>query len=31
MGEGDDRILVEEVVDHIVSALGEAAAAAAHP
>jgi phosphoglucosamine mutase len=29
MGEGDDRILVEEVVDHIVSALGEAAAAAA--
>ena len=28
MGEGDDRILVEEVVDHIVSALGEAAAAA---
>jgi len=27
MGEGDDRILVEEVVDHIVSALGEAAAA----
>ena len=24
MGEGDDRILVEEVVDHIVSALGEA-------
>jgi phosphoglucosamine mutase len=29
MGEGDDRILVEEVVDQIVSALGEAAAAAA--
>ena len=28
MGEGDDRILVEEVVDHIVSALGHAAAAA---
>jgi phosphoglucosamine mutase len=28
MGEGDDRILVEEVVDHIVTALGEAAAAA---
>jgi phosphoglucosamine mutase len=27
MGEGDDRILVEEVVDRIVSALGEAAAA----
>src|SRR5712672_3462030 len=27
MGEGDDRILVEEVVDHIVSALGDAAAA----
>src|SRR6201998_1851686 len=26
MGEGDDRILVEEVVDHIVSALGHAAA-----
>jgi len=26
MGEGDDRILVEEVVDDIVSALGEAAA-----
>jgi phosphoglucosamine mutase len=26
MGEGDDRILVEEVVDNIVSALGEAAA-----
>jgi phosphoglucosamine mutase len=26
MGEGDDRILVEEVVDHIVSALGLAAA-----
>jgi phosphoglucosamine mutase len=25
MGEGDDRILVEEVVDHIVSALGHAA------
>src|ERR1700752_780473 len=29
MGEGDDRLLVEEVVDHIVSALGQAAAAAA--
>jgi phosphoglucosamine mutase len=28
MGEGDDRILVEEVVDHIVDALGHAAAAA---
>jgi phosphoglucosamine mutase len=27
MGEGDDRILVEEVVDRIVTALGEAAAA----
>src|SRR6266704_1887351 len=27
MGEGDDRIMVEEVVDHIVSALGNAAAA----
>src|SRR6187397_2838256 len=27
MGEGDDRILVEEVVDHIVTALGHAAAA----
>src|SRR5882672_1249630 len=27
MGEGDDRILVEQVVDHIVSALGHAAAA----
>jgi phosphoglucosamine mutase len=27
MGEGDDRLLVEEVVDHIVSALGQAAAA----
>src|SRR5947209_10208964 len=27
MGEGDDRILVEEVVDHIVSALGQAAVA----
>ena len=27
MGEGDDRILVEEVVDNIVSALGQAAAA----
>jgi phosphoglucosamine mutase len=26
MGEGDDRILVEEVVDTIVFALGEAAA-----
>jgi phosphoglucosamine mutase len=29
MGEGDDRVLVEEVVDEIVSALGQAAAAAA--
>ncbi len=29
MGEGEDRILVEEVVDTIVSALGTAAAAAA--
>jgi len=29
MGEGDDRILVEEVVDDIVSALGAAAAGAA--
>jgi len=29
MGEGDDRIMVEEVVDHIVTALGNAAAAAA--
>ncbi len=28
MGEGDDRIMVEEVVDTIVSALGDAAAAA---
>jgi phosphoglucosamine mutase len=28
MGEGDDRFLVEDVVDHIVSALGQAAAAA---
>jgi phosphoglucosamine mutase len=28
MGEGDDRFLVEEVVDHIVSALGQADAAA---
>jgi len=28
MGEGDDRILVEEVVDDIVTALGAAAAAA---
>jgi phosphoglucosamine mutase len=28
MGEGDDRILVEEVVDYIVDALGQAAAAA---
>jgi phosphoglucosamine mutase len=28
MGEGDDRILVEEVVDNIVDALGQAAAAA---
>src|SRR6202163_1853665 len=27
MGEGDDRVLVEGVVDHIVSALGHAAAA----
>ena len=27
MGEGDDRMLVEEVVDRIVSALGQAAAA----
>jgi phosphoglucosamine mutase len=27
MGEGDDRILIEEVVDHIVTALGHAAAA----
>src|SRR5487761_687520 len=27
MGEGDDRLLVEEVVDHIVFALGQAAAA----
>jgi phosphoglucosamine mutase len=27
MGEGDDRILVEEIVDTIVSALGHAAAA----
>jgi len=26
MGEGEDRILVEEVVDNIVSALGQAAA-----
>src|ERR1700726_3411467 len=26
MGEGDDRLLVEEVVDHIVTALGQAAA-----
>jgi phosphoglucosamine mutase len=26
MGEGDDRILVEEVVDSIVGALGQAAA-----
>jgi hypothetical protein len=26
MGEGDDRIMVEEVVDRIVSALGQAAA-----
>ena len=26
MGEGDDRLLVEEVVDYIVSALGQAAA-----
>jgi phosphoglucosamine mutase len=25
MGEGDDRILVEDVVDHIVTALGQAA------
>ena len=29
MGEGDDRMLVEEVVDEIVSALGQAASAAA--
>src|ERR1700751_3628935 len=28
MGAGDDRILVEEVVDHIVPALGKASAAA---
>ena len=27
MGEGDDRILVEEVVDRIVTALGQTAAA----
>jgi phosphoglucosamine mutase len=27
MGEGDDRILVEDVVDQIVNALGHAAAA----
>ncbi|HVQ73363.1 MAG TPA: hypothetical protein VMT08_38280, partial [Bradyrhizobium sp.] len=27
MGEGDDRILVEDVVDQIVTALGHAAAA----
>jgi phosphoglucosamine mutase len=27
MGEGDDRIMVEEIVDTIVSALGQAAAA----
>jgi phosphoglucosamine mutase len=26
MGEGDDRRLVEEVVNHIVSALGQSAA-----
>jgi len=26
MGEGEDRILVEDVVDTIVSALGQAAA-----
>jgi phosphoglucosamine mutase len=26
MGEGEDRILVEDVVDSIVSALGQAAA-----
>jgi phosphoglucosamine mutase len=26
MGEGDDRILVEEVVNDIVTALGQAAA-----
>ena len=26
MGEGDDRNMVEEVVDHIVTALGQAAA-----
>jgi phosphoglucosamine mutase len=29
MGEGEDRSLVEEVVDNIVDALGQAAAAAA--
>jgi len=28
MGEGDDRMLVEDVVDQIVNALGHAAAAA---
>jgi phosphoglucosamine mutase len=27
MGEGNDRILVEDVVDQIVTALGHAAAA----
>jgi len=27
MGEGDDREMVEEVVDNIVTALGDAAAA----
>jgi phosphoglucosamine mutase len=27
MGEGDDRVMVEEVVDNIVTALGDAAAA----
>jgi len=26
MGEGDDRILIEEVVDNIVTALGHVAA-----
>jgi len=29
MGEGDDRILIEEVVDDIVTALGQAAASSA--
>jgi phosphoglucosamine mutase len=28
MGEGDDRILIEEVVDHIVTALGHVSALA---